>query len=210
LVDFWEAALANPERLAEHVARLKLEDYLPSRWAKSQEYLRTERHPQEDIFVSSALFYAINRSSFSGATLSGGFSKQAYEKRFTASSVERLKNFKAPTLSVECADFEDSLTRHDPSVFVYADPPYLLENSTLYGVRGSTHKDFNHHRLYEVIKKRDNWVMSYNPHPEILELYKDYEIVYPEWAYGMSSDKKSKEILILNVKENEDALSIDD
>ena len=53
-------------------------------------------------------------------------------------------------------------------------------------------------------------MISYNPHPEILELYKDYEIVYPEWAYGMSSDKKSKEILILNVKENEDALLIDD
>jgi DNA adenine methylase len=53
-------------------------------------------------------------------------------------------------------------------------------------------------------------VISYNPNPTILELYKDYEIVYPEWAYGMSADKKSKEILILNVKENDDALLIDD
>ena len=58
-------------------------------------------------------------------------------------------------------------------------------------------------------------MISYNPHPEILELYKDYEIVYPEWAYGMHSGhgkkpKASREILILNVKENEDALFIDD
>ena len=97
-----------------------------------------------------------------------------------------------------------------------------LEKSTLYGERGSTHKDFDHERLAEEIKKKNNWVMSYNPHPEILELYKDYEIVYPEWAYGMHSGKKrkgstekvrpkkSQEILILNVKENDDALFIDD
>ena len=71
-------------------------------------------------------------------------------------------------------------------------------------------KDFDHQSFAEEIKKKNNWVMSYNPHPEILELYKDYEIVYPEWAYGMSKDKKSKEILILNVKESNDALFIDD
>ena len=52
-----------------------------------------------------------------------------------------------------------------------------------------------------MIKKKNNWVLSYNPNPTILELYKDYEIVYPEWTYGMSADKTSKEILVLNVKE---------
>ena len=45
-------------------------------------------------------------------------------------------------------------------------------------------------------------MLSYNPNPSILELYKDYEIVYPEWRYGMSKDKSSKEILILNVGPN--------
>jgi DNA adenine methylase len=51
------------------------------------------------------------------------------------------------------------------------------------------------------MKQKNNWVLSYNPSPFILDLYKDYEIVYPEWSYGMSKDKKSKEILILNTKE---------
>ena len=54
--------------------------------------------------------------------------------------------------------------------------------------------------LAQAMKKKNNWIISYNPSPFILELYKDYEIVYPEWSYGMSKDKKSKEILILNVK----------
>ena len=54
------------------------------------------------------------------------------------------------------------------------------------------------------MKQKNNWVLSYNPTPFILDLYKDYEIVYPEWAYGMSKDKNSKEILILNTKEKQD------
>jgi DNA adenine methylase len=75
-----------------------------------------------------------------------------------------------------------------------------VEKPVLYGDRGSTHKGFDHHGFAEEIKKKNNWVISYNPHPTILELYKDYEIVYPEWTYGMSADKTSKEILVLNVK----------
>jgi len=201
LVQFWEMTLLDPERLAEEVSVLKnANPDLTEIWTQAQNMLRNAEVTQDNAFALAALFYGINRSSFSGATLSGGCSGEAYHKRFNAASIERLKNFKAPTLTVECADFEDSLSRHGPEVFVYADPPYLLEKSTLYGDKGSMHKDFDHLRLHEVMTQRSNWVMSYNPHPEILELYKDYEIVYPEWSYGMSQDKKSKEILILNAK----------
>jgi len=208
LVTFWNAVLEDRERVA------KLLDFMQPIFTKER-FLKTQeklRNPQdfEDEFILAAFFYAINRSSFSGATLSGGYSKQAAEKRFTESSVQRLRDFICPSLTVEQADFADSLRRHDDETFVYADPPYLLEKSTLYGERGSTHKDFDHQRFAEEIKKKNNWVISYNPHPEILELYKDYEIVYPNWTYGMSADKKSKEILILNVKENKDALLTDD
>ena len=188
LVNFWEMALTDPERLTEQVAILKSgKPDLTEEWTQMQDILRNTEVTQDNAFMLAALFYGINRSSFSGATLSGGCSGEAYRKRFNAASIERLKNFKAPTLTVECADFEDSLSRHEPEVFVYADPPYLLEKSTLYGDKGSMHKDFDHLRLHEVMTQRSNWVMSYNPHPEILELYKDYEIVYPEWAMGMKN-----------------------
>ena len=159
-----------------------------------ENFLYQHQKNQTWILISSttlkeraAMFYALNRSSFSGATMSGGYSKQAAEKRFTQSSIDRLRNFVCPSLTVEQADFTDSLRRHDDETFIYADPPYLLEKSTLYGERGSTHKDFDHQRFAEEIKKKNNWVISYNPHPEILELYKDYEIVYPEWTMGMKN-----------------------
>jgi len=55
--------------------------------------------------------------------------------------------------------------------------------------------------LAETLKERSNWILSYNNCPEILKLYEEYAIIYPDWKYGMSSDKTSKEILIIN-KEN--------
>ena len=258
LTNFWQHVLTQPEA----VATLLETSFHPCTPKMFSDFLKKQAWIDYDAMQRACMFYALNRSSFSGCTLSAGYSNQAAEKRFTQSSIDRLKNFVCHSLSVEQADFEDSLRRHDDETFIYADPPYLLENSTLYGERGSTHKDFDHLRFAKEIKKKNNWAISYNRHPEILELYKDYQIEYPVWSYGMKNiytaeekavrrdlkksialmegiqnsealkDKeiitpildllnaasqatvkkmgKSNEILILNVKENEDALLIDD
>jgi DNA adenine methylase len=69
---------------------------------------------------------------------------------------------------------------------------------TLYGNKGNAHKGFDHLDLANILKSRDNWILSYNNCPEILQLYSEYDILYPKWKYGMSQDKDSKEILIVN------------
>ena len=81
--------------------------------------------------------------------------------------------------------------------FLYLDPPYWIKNH-LYGTNGDTHKNFDHYGLFEILDSRDKWLLSYNNCPEILELYNDYKILFPKWKYGMSTDKKSKEVLILS------------
>jgi len=197
LTNFWQHAIPFGGRMATRIEN----NYHPCSKEQFKQMQERVANLKVDPFLRACFFYIINRSSFSGATLSGGYSKQAAEKRFTKSSIDRLRDFVCDNLIVQCASYENSLRRHDDETFIYADPPYLLEKSTLYGERGSTHKDFDHLDFAEEIKKKNNWVISYNPHPEILKLYKDYEIVYPQWSYGMSNDKKSKEILILNTKE---------
>ena len=71
------------------------------------------------------------------------------------------------------------------------------ERANLYGDKGDAHRGFDHLALYRLLSERDNWMLSYNNCPEILELYEDYEIYYPNWSYGMSQDKDSKEVLII-------------
>lgn len=205
LVNFWQQVLTDPEGTAHLLESL----FYPCSKKKFRKYQKRQGWTHMDGThylwreMRACMYYALNRSSFSGATMSGGFSQQAADNRFTESSIERLRNFACPSLSVELADFKDSLARHHADTFIYADPPYAIENPVLYGKNGSAHKGFDHHGLAEAMKKKNNWIISYNRSPFILDLYKDYEIIYPEWSYGMSKDKTSKEILILNVKEEQ-------
>ena len=194
LVCFWTHLIGDPEKLATTAASYRPLD--KETFKALQEDLRNMPNGDNNY---AAIFYALNRSSFSGATIAGGYSKQAAEKRFTESSIQRIRDFKAENFSVEKADFKDSIPRH-PDAFLYLDPPYLLgkDKETLYGDRGNAHKGFDHMGLANILKERDNWILSYNNCPEILKLYENYDILYPDWKYGMSSDKNSKEVLIIN------------
>ena len=80
------------------------------------------------------------------------------------------------------------------------DPPYRLEGKpeNLYGDKGSTHRKFDHDELFEMLKDRPNWLISYGEHPEILKRYADFPVAFPEWNYAMSKDKSSREVLILS------------
>jgi DNA adenine methylase len=188
LVEFWQCAIKAPCQLSDIVRR-----YYPLKKAAFYELQQTQIKFKTKM-ERAGVFYVLNRSSFSGSTLSGGMSPD--HPRFTESSIERLRHFYNPNLEVNRADFKESITSHR-NVFTYLDPPYLIA-STLYGKKGDTHKDFDHVGLAKLLKKRSNWIMSYNDCKEIRELYAGYRIIMPEWKYGMSTDKTSKEVLIFS------------
>lgn len=203
IVWFWKALLENPELLAEETDKLRVldTDFVLNgeevRGLLKKDFSRFRTNLGNDSvkfsFINAAKVYAINRSSFSGATFSGGYSKRAAYARFTDSSIKRVKDFKVPNLSVKLGDYKDSIIRH-PNAFLYCDPPYKLDNESnkLYGNKGDTHHNFDHEGLYELLKKRKGWVLSYNKCEWVLERYKDYNILDAEWAYGMTNAQSEK------------------
>jgi DNA adenine methylase len=193
LVDFWKWLLEDSEKLANSV-----EEYRPLKSKEVFYDLQKNHVNTTDTFESAVEFYVLNRTSFSGSTLSGGMSnyKGNINPRFTESSVDRIRNFKIENLTVEFADFKESITKH-PNDLLYLDPPYLVE-SKLYGNRGNLHKGFDHKGLIKILRKRKHWILSYNDSDAIQEMYDGFQFEYPEWTYGMSKDKKSREILILS------------
>jgi DNA adenine methylase len=143
-------------------------------------------------------YFVINRCSFSGATLSGGFSEEASVKRFTKSSIDRINKLKLDKFSIYNMDFSDFIEDNNNGL-IFLDPPYYLEKqSKLYGNNGDMHESFNHNQLYDTIKEYDQWIMTYNNCDYIRELYSDYTIIDAEWSYGMNKSKKSSEIIIIN------------
>ena len=188
LVEFWQCVVAHPKKLAEEV-----KNYFPLPKGTFYELQQTQTRFRSKL-QRAAVFYVLNRSSFSGSTLSGGMSPE--HPRFTLSAIERLRNFYNPNISVEKGDFKQSLAGH-PHTFAYLDPPYLI-SSSLYGRKGDAHKDFDHEGLAEILKIREHWILSYNDCEPIREMYEGFHILTPNWKYGMSNDKTSKEVLIFS------------
>lgn len=152
-----------------------------------------------DNLTRATYYYIINRCSFSGSTCSGGYSKEAAEKRLTLSCLERMLTFDSTNIRYTNQDFTTFLSIFDEDEFIFADPPYYLgSKSKLYGSNGDLHESFDHKALYECLKIKKRWMLCYNDCEYIRELYKEYRIVEVDWSYGMNKTKKSSEILILS------------
>jgi DNA adenine methylase len=188
LVEFWQCLIAKPLELAGEV-----EKYFPLPKHSFYELQKTQTRFRTKL-QRAAVYYVLNRSSFSGSTLSGGMSPD--HPRFTETAIERLRNFYNPNVIVTKGDFKQSLVNH-PHTFAYLDPPYLIGNS-LYGRKGDAHKGFDHEALAKILTQRENWILSYNDCEPIREMYEGFHILTPNWKYGMSNDKSSKEILIFS------------
>lgn len=214
LVWFWHALIEDNNLLAKEVKKLR-DDYTVLDGGKEIEVtgcskklfssMRQDLKSSDDSFSyeKAAKFYVINRTSFSGATFSGGWSKLASYKRFTQSSIDRIEDFKAKNFSVSREDFKDSIVNTSCDHY-YLDPPYLLEkNNTLYGDSGDMHKDFDHEGLYDILSKKTGWTLSYNDCPRIREMYSGRKIYTPSWSYGMkqrsenTKKKNSSELIIV-------------
>ena len=194
LAEFWHALISRRDILADKAAAflpiLKREDFYRLQKTQTDIADKTER---------AAVFFVINRASFSGCTMSGGMSPG--HPRFTPSAVERLRRFPSAkvrkSFSVRKADFADSIGAH-PNGLIYADPPYMLKNQNLYGARGKC-SEFNHAKLREVLAARGGrWLLSYNDCEEARRLYRGFVALTPKWRYGMSGDKNSRELLVLS------------
>ena len=159
----------------------------------------------DDGLEQAAAYFSINRCSFSGATLSGGFSSQSMKSRFTESSIGRLEKLDTSKLSMEKLDGVEFIEKYwnedDDTLFFFVDPPYYLnKGSNLYGNNGDMHKDFDHNKLFDTLKYKNRWMLTYNDCEYIRNLYKEFKIIDASWAYGMNKTKKSSEIIILSIR----------
>jgi DNA adenine methylase len=188
LVNFWQIVFENAPQLAKLV-----EAYHPL--SRTEFYALQKRYFDiAERMEKAAAFFVLNRASFSGTTLSGGMSPG--HKRFTKSAIERLDNFTAENITIEHADFRESIPDNSGK-FLYLDPPYA-NGGRLYGERGDMHDSFGHKALSEILYERDGWILSYNDCDMVHELYPDNTFVKAEWAYGMNNSRTSNEVIILS------------
>lgn len=155
-------------------------------------------------------FFIYNRITFSGTSLSGGFSEHAFTGRFTESSIQRLSQF-AKVINearITNLDYEALVKAEGKNVFIFLDPPYYsATKSALYGKNGNMHKSFDHINFAETMRLcKHKWLITYDDSNYIRNLFSFANIIPWDLTYGMrnvtrGSDQKGKELFISNYLE---------
>lgn len=160
-----------------------------------------------DNFERAIRFFILNRITFSGTVESGGYSQQAFEKRFTDSSLERLQHLgkMLQFMTITNFDYQALIEPPGEDVFIFLDPPYLsATRSKLYGKKGDLHTAFDHDRFASIMKEScHKWLITYDDSPAIRKLFDFAHIIEWNLQYGMNNYKqknaaKGKELMIKN------------
>jgi DNA adenine methylase len=203
LYKFWEYAQKDLESVVNQVNSWK-KDFKDG---KELHKFLCENISSFDELKKASAFFVFNRITFSGTTEAGGFSEQAFQKRFTESSIQRLgllKNVVKDT-KITNLDYEEVVTAEGENVFIFLDPPYFsATKSALYGKNGKLHKGFDHERFAQVMKNCNHkWLITYDNCSYIKDLFSFANIAEWNLMYGMrnqteNSDQLGKEIFIAN------------
>ena len=219
---FWKQTRDNVTELVDELTKIhtNTEDgrALFEELTKDKDLLYNDKGMLSE-FERAVRFFVLNRITFSGVVDSGGYSQSAYEKRWTLSSIDRVKMSSRALSGVKITneDYTESLFDENDNVFIFLDPPYWkATESKLYGTRGTLHTTFDHKQFAENMKRCPHkWLITYDDSPIIRELFDFADIC--EWTlqYGMNnyrkdSAAKGKELFIKNYPFHTKALSADD
>ncbi len=207
---FWKQVRDNVTELVDEITKIhsKTKDgrTLFKELTKDKDLLCKDKDMLSE-FDRAVRFFILNRITFSGVVDSGGYSQSAYQKRFTLSSIERVKlaSLALTDVKITNEDYTRNLFDENNNVFIFLDPPYWKSTeSKLYGTRGSLHTSFDHKTFAENMKKcRHKWLITYDDSPMIRKLF-DFADIH-EWSlqygmnnYGKDSAAIGKELFIKN------------
>lgn len=201
---FWQHSQSNLEDLVTAVSQLRT-THLDGR-SLFEKLAQAEVGNLSDL-QRAVRFFVLNRITFSGTIESGGFSQEAFHKRFTTSSIQRLAQL-ADVLSqvkITNLDYSELLSPSSTDAFIFLDPPYFsATKSKLYGRKGDLHLAFDHQRFAQLLKQCPHrWLITYDDSPEIRKNFEFAHIYSWELQYGMNNYKQStaakgKELFITN------------
>jgi DNA adenine methylase len=201
---FWKYAQIDSEKLAHDLLKIRKERQ--NGQELFDELLQINISSLTE-FERAVRFFVLNRITFSGVVESGGYSRLAFEKRFTDSSIERVSKL-GPLLEeirITHLDYRQLLRDGHQAVFTFLDPPYFkATKSRLYGKNGILHTSFDHDEFArEMINCKHSWLITYDDSPEIRANFSFANIYEWELQYGMNNYKqgraeKGSELFITN------------
>jgi len=188
LYNFWNQAKLDPKKMMSIMTEEFNLHMSKEQFQESREIMKNFSSPSDPFHTgkyseNAVRYFLMNRSSYSGATLSGGWSKGGRQPDECPSCMKNFMNLDLRHFHFQCEDIFD-IPQTRSKTFFFFDPPYHLEKgSKLYGKNGDLHKNFDHDRFYKFVDDLDSefdtskWMICYNDCEWVREKYKDYHII---------------------------------
>lgn len=201
----WRAIISESENLVDRILDTPVNI---DEWKKQKE-IYVEQNKKYSLDLAFATFF-LNRTNRSGILKGGpigGFEQTGnygIDARYNAEKlVERIRaiaKYKKhiKVYNKEIVSFiEIVLPNYGQNSLTYFDPPYFNKGPELY-------KNFfdkeDHAKIAQLILNGvpENWIITYDDTPEIIELYKQHCIRRYDLNYSVANTGKSSEVIVFN------------
>lgn len=200
---FWKVATERSDALSTWIDEVEIS---MENWYEYREVYRNYSSSTTDFDLAKATFF-LNRTNVSGVIkggVIGGYQqngKYKIDARFNRKSlierIQKISDFSKfiTVTNLDGLEFIKSMDEKDEDVFIYLDPPYYQKGADLYMnfFNPKNHEELSRH--VHSIKK--NWMVSYDNHDFILNLYASKNKVTYKLAQS-ASNRVGDEILVFS------------
>lgn len=208
---FWRSVLTDPDGLCDAIDDLQI---TIETWERFQQYreVRTPRTRKYSVLELGLAGLFFNRTNFSGIMGAGPIggrrqsSKYGIDCRFNKDRIkEQIQGVSAYSdlITIHFGDAVEIMRKNSEALstefcFTYIDPPYYAQGRKLYRY---FYEEQHHIELAEFIGGQGYpWLISYDNHERIRELYAQNRIQPIYLDYNVKSSKRATELLISNIE----------
>lgn len=199
---FWYAVLNNPDELCMWMENVEIS---VRQWEEYKEIQR--QYKTVDMLELAKSTFFLNRTNVSGV-ISGGpiggiaqRGKYKIDARFNRPElINRIKDIAKFAHRIHLSNqdgisFLNSVEKRNDDIFIYLDPPYYQKGSCLYM---NAFNDADHQALARAVKQlKKKWMVSYDNHEFILNLYKEEKKVQYQLSQ-CASNRIGDEVVIFD------------
>lgn len=205
IYSFWRAIIEETDRFIEQVATVPL---TIDEW-NLQRNVCINNSKRYSFELGFATFY-MNRTNRSGIIKGGVIGGKAqsglwkldarFNREELINRIERVA-LKKKNIHLYNKDINSFIVKYAPkyedNAFIYFDPPYYGKGKQLY----MNFFDINDHiRIEKLIRQyvKCDWAITYDDAPEIVELYKNYNIGRYDLSYSAATRRTASELIVFN------------
>lgn len=200
---FWHSVLYNTEELCKLISDTQV---TAQEWA-SQKAIQDRKDSSNLLSLGFSTFFLnrTNRSGIISAGMIGGKNqdgKWKIDARFNKTElIQRIKKIalyknRISLFNYDACQLVNIIGAYLPTqTLIYFDPPYFVKGQALYT---NFYKSKDHYEVSRLIQEitKFSWVVSYDYHETIQQLYADSPKIDYSLAYSAGKIGKGKEIMI--------------